>query len=110
MEFKAISLLIKDIESILDSLFLSGLSSVQGNTATNCSNIAQECKKYGLELAGEKLMFIANVIESRRHTLENNYDDVVGEFCVLSCYLNVVKSKLELMCIEANKSWEIEFQ
>ncbi len=101
MEYKAISLLIKDIENILDSLFLSGLNSVSVDTSKNCINIAQECKKYGLEFAGEKLMFIANAIESRRHAVEYDFDDVVGEFCVLCCYLNVVRSKLELECIEA---------
>lgn len=98
---KAICLLIEDIERIQDSLFMCGLNSAPESISENCSNIAQECKKYGLEFAGERLMCIAEAIDKRRHTVEYNFNDVVHQFCVLSCYLSVVKSKVQLERLKA---------
>jgi hypothetical protein len=104
VEHKTIGLLIEDIESILDSLFMSGLGSAPMNIIENCKNIADECKKYGLSYAGNKLTTIAEAIEKWRHSVEYDAAGVVHEFCVLSCYLNVIKSKVQMEGIKSSIS------
>lgn len=102
MDYNIINLLIEDIENILDSIFMCGLRAAPRNISVNCSNVAAECKKYGLEFAGERLISIAAAIDQRRHSVEYSFNDVVNEVCVLGCYINVLKSKVHLESIKAH--------
>lgn len=96
MKHKMVCLMLEDIEKILDSLFMCGLCNASKNISSDCITTAAECKKYGLDFADEKLRYIAEAIEGSRHSSKYNFEKAVNELCALGCYLNVIKSKIQL--------------
>jgi hypothetical protein len=101
MDHKMVYLILEDIDKILDSLFMCGLCNASKNISSDCITTAVECKKYGLDFADEKLRCIAEAIEESRHNSKYNFEKAINELCTLGCYLNVIKSKIQLDTISS---------
>lgn len=78
----------------LSDLFISGLSSVQGDRTGRLSELAEEGERMGLHYAGAKLADIHKALEAGRHQMEFAPEPVLQAMGELDAYLRACREKL----------------
>lgn len=90
---KTLSSIIYDIDELLDSILLSGMTSGVVIDCEDIKRLINDCEDIGLDFAAKKLDDILKEIDKKRNSLEYNSYKLVENYYVLSGYLNIVKSK-----------------
>lgn len=94
----------REAERLLEDMFISGLSSQQGETLSECRRLAREGEMMGLHQAGRELSEIYELLDGRRHQMEFSPEPVtlaLGrlETCIRACRERLLKDKA-LICLQ----------
>lgn len=90
---KTLSGVIEDVDELLDSILLSGMTSGVAIDCEDIEKLIDACEDIGLDFATEKLKIISKEINRKRNSLEYNSSKLIENYYVLNGYLNIVKSK-----------------
>ncbi|WML33302.1 hypothetical protein [Clostridium sp. OS1-26] len=89
-------LLIQDVEGLMDSMLISGFNVVNTGLLDTMTEIYENCERVGLSFAAETLKEIIQAQEKKRHDMNYNYKEIISNYFLLSNYIEIIKSKLEL--------------
>lgn len=98
----------REAERLLEDMFISGLSSQQGETLSECRRLAREGEMMGLHQAGRELSEIYKLLDGRRHQMEFSPEPVtlaLGrlETCIRACRERLLKDKA-LICLRESST------
>lgn len=88
---------IKNVEDILESLFISGFSSYNEFTLKSIDLSINNCEKIGLNYASKELKNIFNLLDKKNHSFNFNFSECIDRFCKLKEYCSICKKRLEVL-------------
>ena len=90
---KTLSSVIEDIDQLLDSILLSGMTSGVVIDYEDIQKLIDDSENIGLDFAAEKLKIISKEIKRKSNSLEYNSSQLIENYYVLNGYLAIVKNK-----------------
>lgn len=84
----------KEAVHLLSDLFASGLFSIQEETLTQLSHLAEDGERLGLHQAGADFARIAELLGEKRHQMEFSPEPVLEAMGRLDAYLQACREKL----------------
>jgi len=95
---------LKEASQQLSDLFISGLSSVQTESAERILTCAKEGEQLGLHCAGRELKQIGELLNSKRHQIEFSSKPVLQSWRCLNRYIAACMEKVS----QDRARWEME--
>lgn len=89
-------LLIQDIESLMESMLISGFNLVNTSLLDNMIEVYEHCERVGLSFAGQMLKDIAEAQEKKRHDINYNCEEIMSKYFLLNNYIEIIKDKLNI--------------
>lgn len=88
--------LVENIESILESLLISGFNVVNASVVKAAEEVSESCENVGLVFAADMLKEIAKAQERKRHDINYTNREIIEKYFLLSNYVQIIRSKLDV--------------
>jgi hypothetical protein len=90
-----ITIILEDIETLLDGLLLSGINVALEGAIKEIDELAVKCKDIGFKEGSELLLKLCDCFRKKRHSISFDTDEIVQDLAVLGTYVSVIKGKLK---------------
>jgi hypothetical protein len=98
--YENITIILEEIETLLDGLLLRGINVVGESTIKEIDALAVKCKDIGFKEGSELLLKLSVSFRKKRHSINFDTDEIVQDIAVLGTYVSVIKSKLKGLKID----------
>ena len=98
-DYEIVLQLIDEIQSVLSQLLSSGFMAAHDFTVKELKRLKICAESYNLAYAAEKLGFLYERLEGKRHKFQFDYTECIKEYCMLNEYCSICKNQLNILAV-----------